>query len=197
MVGGEGEGWRRQHQQRHKRRVPVEGPGEPVVPPRGTAPSSRTVRGFERKSRSSPPGGSRRCHVLPAVEGSPGDGRGERDFFGVCRKAKASFADGAGSGVGWPVPRLSVPRESPEGAACSGLPGIGRGPRRPQPCEPPAPFGVAAGARRKGPRHPQTGCRRLSLLPWAAPAPAACSPRTASSPRGKGVLSAPLVAAPG
>lgn len=57
-------------------RVPVEGPGS-VSSRRGGHGTrqprcrSRTVRGAERKSRGSPPGGSRRCHVVPAVEATP------------------------------------------------------------------------------------------------------------------------------
>lgn len=136
--------------------------------------SESKSRGFPRGGLAGAPGAARgvsRRGCAPAAAGrwagvtegdeltgslrpdSLGDGRGARDFVGVCckrLKAKATLAVGARSWVGWAVPRCSIPG-SPGREQCAAA-NLGR--------------------------NAQRGAGTLCSF-WAAPAPTACISRTA------------------
>ncbi|KAM6091988.1 uncharacterized protein LJ206_005218 [Theristicus caerulescens] len=174
------------------------GAGAGVAPPGRrcqAAPLPRPLRpGLRarppRVSSRGPPALPRGARRRGSGPGSPGGGRGERDFVGVCgqrRKAKAGFALGAGSGVGRPVPRRRVrgsPGRERRAPASPGWAGVGaRSPVRPQlPSALPQGHGGSVPA---APRRGAGACRRC-LGQRQLPAPASPAPHRDLRPAGGG-----------
>ncbi|XP_014119678.2 uncharacterized protein LOC106629211 [Zonotrichia albicollis] len=177
-----------------QRHLPVEGPrsdvpscgtapgsgapgGNPGVSCRGlaAAPGAPRAAAVEAELRSMPAqgrGDRARPGGLPAA-GQPRGWRGQQDFVGLYRnrrKGKANFPVGKASGSGSHAPRRSIPgspgkRSAPAFPERAGVPDVGM-PVRPR----------LGWARKKRPYLPSKGCRHLSLLSWAEPAPAASIP---------------------